>query len=112
MEKQRSSVRYAPEVRERAGRMVLEQAGDPTSQWEAIGSIAVKIGGSGETLRKWVQRGGGTHGAASGASFLVLEHVLGVESEPFRFRGDEYGGSCLRAVAMLDRIAAEDKSSD
>ncbi len=49
-------VRYAPEVRERAVRMVLEHAGDHASQWEAIGSIAAKIGCSGETLRKWVRQ--------------------------------------------------------
>jgi transposase len=56
MEKQKSSVRYAPEVRERAVRMVLEHAGDHASQWEAISSIAAKIGCSGETLRKWVRQ--------------------------------------------------------
>ena len=44
MEKQKSSVRYAPEVRGRAVRMVLEHAGDHGSQWEAIASIAAKIG--------------------------------------------------------------------
>jgi hypothetical protein len=36
MEKHKSSVRYAPEVRERAVRMVLEHAGDHASQWEAM----------------------------------------------------------------------------
>jgi transposase-like protein len=40
MEKQKSSVRYAPEVRERAVRMVLEHGGSHASQWEAIASIA------------------------------------------------------------------------
>ena len=56
MEKQKSSVRYAPEVRERAVRMVFEHAGSYGSQWEAIASIAAKIGCSGETLRKWVRQ--------------------------------------------------------
>jgi transposase len=60
MEKQKSSVRYAPEVRERAVRMVLEHGGSHASQWEAIASIAAKIGCSGETLRKWVRRRSGT----------------------------------------------------
>ena len=58
MEKQKSSVRYAPEVRERAVRMVLEHGGSHASQWEAIASIAAKIGCSGETLPKMGAAGG------------------------------------------------------
>jgi transposase len=48
--------RFSPEVRERAVRMVFEHGGDYASRWEAICSIAEKIGCSGETLRKWVQQ--------------------------------------------------------
>ena len=48
--------RFAPEVRERAIRMVLEHQGDHESQWAAISSIAGKIGCSPETLRKWVRQ--------------------------------------------------------
>jgi len=55
MEKRKSSVRYAPEVRERAGRMVLEHAGDHASQWAAIVSISTKIGCTAETLRRRVR---------------------------------------------------------
>ena len=51
-----TSKRYSPEVRERAVRMVLEHGGDHASQWAAIGSIASKIGCTGETLRKWVRQ--------------------------------------------------------
>ena len=55
-EKRKSSVRYAPEVGERAVRMVREHTGEHASQWEAIGSIAAKIGCTAETLRKWVRQ--------------------------------------------------------
>jgi transposase-like protein len=53
MEKQKKTLpKYAPEVRERAVRMVFDHAGQYSSQWEAICSIAPKIGCTGETLRK------------------------------------------------------------
>jgi transposase-like protein len=48
--------RYSTEVRERAVRMVFEHASEYGSQWEAICSIANKIGCMAETLRKWVRR--------------------------------------------------------
>ena len=48
--------RYAPEVRERAVRMVAEHQGEYESQWAAMASIASKIGCTAETLRKWVRR--------------------------------------------------------
>ena len=48
--------RYSQEVRERAVRMVFEHRDEYDSEWEAIGSIAKKIGCTSETLRKWVRR--------------------------------------------------------
>ena len=48
--------RFSQEVRERAVRMVADQEGRYGSEWEAIGSIAGKIGCSAETLRKWIRQ--------------------------------------------------------
>jgi transposase-like protein len=48
--------RFSQEVRERAVRMVLDHRGDYASEWEAIRSIAEKIGCSAEALRTWVRR--------------------------------------------------------
>ena len=48
--------RVSEEVRERAVRMVLEHGERYASQWEAIRSIAGKIGCSAESLRNWVRR--------------------------------------------------------
>ncbi len=48
--------RYSQEVRERAVRLVFEHEGEYASQWEAIRSIATKIGCSPESLRIWLRR--------------------------------------------------------
>ncbi len=48
--------RFSQEVRERAVRMVFEHGNEHGSEWEAMCSIAEKIGCSAETLRKWVRR--------------------------------------------------------
>jgi transposase len=48
---------YPRELRERAVRLVSESKSDYLSEFEAIRSIAGKLGiGSPETLRKWVRR--------------------------------------------------------
>ena len=48
--------KFSQEVRERAVRMVAEHKGQYGSEWEAMSSIAEKIGCSAESLRKWVRR--------------------------------------------------------
>ena len=52
----KKSVKFSPEVQERAVRMVGEAQGQHDSQWAAIESIAAKIGCTGETLRRWVRQ--------------------------------------------------------
>lgn len=44
--------RFSPEVRDRAVRMVGEHRADCGSEWEAMTSIASKIGRTTETLRR------------------------------------------------------------
>jgi transposase len=49
--------KYNREFGERAVRLVLEQREEYPSEFEAIRSVAAKLGiGSAETLRKWVRR--------------------------------------------------------
>ena len=48
--------RFSQEVRERAVRMLFEHRGEYASEWEAMRSLASKIGCTAETLRKWVRQ--------------------------------------------------------
>ena len=61
---------YPRDVRERAVALVFEQVktGQYGSQWEAICSVAAKIGASGETVRKWVRQAEVDAGARAGTS--------------------------------------------
>ncbi|WP_457389911.1 transposase, partial [Roseateles sp. P5_E1] len=52
----RKSVKFSPEVRERAVRLVFEQRGEHESQWAAVVSIAGKIGATPQTLLNWVRQ--------------------------------------------------------
>ena len=45
--------KFSPEVRERAVQMVSEHRADHRSEWDAMVSIAGKIGCRAETLRRW-----------------------------------------------------------
>ncbi len=56
MTEQRRPGRYPAEMRDRAVRMVFEAEAHCRSQWEAISSVAEKLGPTPETVRKWVRR--------------------------------------------------------
>ena len=106
MEKRKSSVRYAPEVRERAVRMVREHAGDHASQWEAIGSIAAKIGCTAETLRKWVRQTERQRGMRAGPTSAEQTRIKALEREVRELRqANEIlrKASAYFAMAELDR---------
>jgi len=106
MEKRKSSVRYAPEVGARAVRMVLEHAGDHGSQWEAIGSMAAKIGCTSETLRKWVRQAEQDQGKRPGLTSEERERLTALQRENRELRqADEILGkaSAYFVQAELDR---------
>lgn len=75
------STRYPGAVRERAVRLVLDRQGDHGSQWEAIVSIASKIGCTAETLRRWVRRSGRDTGIRSGMTTEDRERLKALERE-------------------------------
>ena len=51
---QKTAKQFSPELRERAVRMVQDREREGGSQWESVGAVAVKLGGSRDTLRCWV----------------------------------------------------------
>jgi transposase len=60
---------YPKDLRDRAVRLVREHRADYGTEWEAIGSIAKKLGiGSAETLRKWVRQAEVDEGARPGVT--------------------------------------------
>jgi transposase-like protein len=98
--------KYAPEVRERAVRMVFEHAGDHASQWAAIGSIAAKIGCTAETLRGWVRQAERDQGKRPGPTTDEQERIKALERENRELRqANEIlrKASAYFAQAELDR---------
>lgn len=69
------STRHPREVRERAVKLVLEHQSEHASQWEAIVSIAGKVGVSSETLRRWVRQAETDAGARSGTTSGDAERI-------------------------------------
>jgi transposase-like protein len=69
------------EVRERAVRLVFDHSGEYGSHWEAISSIAGKIGCTAETLRRWVRQAERDGGARTGMTTEERERVRALERE-------------------------------
>ncbi|MDO9484347.1 MAG: IS3 family transposase, partial [Hydrogenophaga sp.] len=74
-------VKYSPEVRERAVRLVGECRASHPSQWAAIESIAAKIGCSAATLHAWVRRHETDTGQRPGVTTAEAQRVKELERE-------------------------------
>src|SRR5512142_1660229 len=91
------SMKYSPEVRDRAVRMVFEHQSEYESRWAAIVSIGAKIGCTAETLRKWVHKAEREQRLGPALSADERERLKGVERENRELR---------RANEMLRQAAA------
>jgi transposase len=88
---------FAPEVRERAVRMVAEQAKEHPSEWAAMCSVAEKLGCRTETLRRWVRQAERDSGQRPGLTTTERERVKELERENRELR---------RANEILRKAAA------
>ncbi len=73
--------KFAPEVRERAVRLVQERRGEYPSLWAAVESIAPKIGCVAQTLLDWVKRHEVDTGVRGGVTTAEAQRVKELERE-------------------------------
>ena len=73
--------KFSPEVRERAVRMVLDNAGQHESRWSAIVSISSKIGCAPQTLNEWVKKAEVDSGRRAGIPTEMAEKMKALERE-------------------------------
>ena len=77
----KKSIKFSPEVHERAMRMVAECRGDQPSQWAAVASIAGKIGCTPQTPLTWVRQQERDNGQCEGPATADQKRVKELERE-------------------------------
>ena len=77
----KKSLKFSPEVQERAVRLVVEARAQHESQWAAIVSIAAKIGCTAETLRRWVRQAERDSGQREGLTTAEARRIKDLERE-------------------------------
>jgi transposase len=102
----KKQIKFSPEVRERAVRLVREQRSEHPSMWAAIETIAPMIGCTAQTLLDWVKRDEIDRGVRDGVSTDERERIKALEREVKELRrANEIlkVASAFFAQAELDR---------
>ena len=102
----KKQIRYSPEFRERAIRLVEELQKEESSQWAAIQSLSPKLGCTPETLRRWVREWERDQGKRAGLTTDERDRLKQLEKENRELkRSNEIlrKASAYFAQAELDR---------
>lgn len=102
----KKQIKFSPEVKERAVRLVREQRSEHASMWAAIETIAPMIGCTAQTLLDWVKRDEIDRGVRDGVSTDERERIKALEREVKELRrANEIlkVASAFFAQAELDR---------
>lgn len=99
-------IRYSPEVRERAVRLVLTSESEYPSRWAAIQSVAAKIGCTPETLRTWINKMEVDSGIKPGVS---SDHVARLKALERENRELKRANDILRSAAAFFAAAELDR---
>ena len=98
--------KFSSELRKRAVRLVLDNEGQHGSRWQAIMSIAAKIGCAPQTLNDWVKKAEVDSGKRAGIPTEMAETLEALERENRELRqANEIlrKASAYFAMAELDR---------
>ncbi len=102
----KKQIKFSPEVRERAVRLVREQRSEHPSMWAAIETIAPMIGCTAQTLLDWVKRDEIDRGVRDEVGTDERERIKALEREVKELpRANEIlkVASAFFAQAELDR---------
>ncbi|MCC6000920.1 MAG: transposase, partial [Pararhodobacter sp.] len=99
--------KFSPEVRERAVRLVLDTEAQHPSRWQAVMSIAAKIGCTPQTLNDWVKKAEVDSGQRAGIPTEMAEKMKALERENRELRqANEILRKASAYFAMIEGSAA------